>query len=72
MSEEEVKDTVSDEDKENSAEPLSEVLDESAVEASEETPVTETPVSQSEDKDVVASENSLTEEKKEFFIKAIP
>ena len=60
MSEEEVEETVSDEDKENSAKPLPEALPESTEEVSEETPVSETG-----GKDVDASENSSTKEKKE-------
>ena len=65
MSEEEVEETVSDEDKENSAEPLSKALPESAEEVSEETPASETPVSEAGGKDVDAGENSSPKEKKE-------
>ena len=65
MSEEEVEETVSDEDKENSAKPLPEALPESAEEASEETPASETPVSEAGGKDVDAGENSSTKETKE-------
>ncbi|SVC09885.1 uncharacterized protein METZ01_LOCUS262739, partial [marine metagenome] len=60
MSEKEVEETVSDEDKENSAKPLPEALPESTEEVSEETPVSE-----AGGKDVDASENSSTKEKKE-------
>jgi len=65
MSEKEVEETVSDEDKENSAKPLPEALPESAEEASEETPASETPVSEAGGKDVDAGENSSTKETKE-------
>jgi len=65
MSEKEVEETVSDEDQENSAKPLPEALPESAEEASEETPASETPVSEAGGKDVDAGENSSTKETKE-------
>jgi len=65
MSEEEVEETVSDEDKENSGKPLPEALPENAEEVSEETPASETPVSEAGGKDVDAGENSSTKEKKE-------
>ena len=65
MSEEEVEETASDEDKENSAEPLPVALPESTEEVSEETPASETPVSEAGGKDVDAGENSSTKEKKE-------
>ena len=65
MSEEEVEETVSDEDKENSAEPLSDALPESAKELSEETPASGTPVSEASGKDMDAGESSSPKEKKE-------
>jgi small subunit ribosomal protein S11 len=65
MSEEEVEKTESDEDKESSAKPLPEALPESTEEVSEETPASETPVSEAGGKDVDARENSSTKEKKE-------
>jgi len=65
MSEEEVEETVSDEDKGNSAKPLPEALPESTEEVSEETPASETPVSEAGGKDVDAGENSSPKEKKE-------
>ena len=65
MSEEEVEKTESDEDKESSAKPLPEALPESTEEVSEETPASETPVSEAGGKDVDAAENSSTKEKKE-------
>jgi small subunit ribosomal protein S11 len=65
MSEEEVEETVSDEDKENSAEPLSKALPESAEEVSEKAPASEAPVSEAGGKDVDVGENSSPKEKKE-------
>ena len=76
MSKEEVKETVSDKDKENSAEPLSKALPESAEEVSkalpesaeevsEKAPASETPVSEAGGKDVDGGENSSPKEKKE-------
>ena len=65
MSKEEVKETVSDKDKENSAEPLSKALPESAEEVSEKAPASETPVSEAGAKDVDAGESSSPKEKKE-------
>ena len=65
MSKEEVKETVSDKDKENSAEPLSKALPESAEEASEKAPASETPASEAGGKDVDVGENSSPKEKKE-------
>ena len=65
MSEKEVEETVSDEDKENSAKPLPEALPENAEEVSEETPASETPVSEAGGKDVAVGENSSPKEKKE-------
>lgn len=65
MSKEEVKETVSDKDKENSAEPLSKALPESAEEVSEKAPASETPVSEAGGKEVDGVENSSPKEKKE-------
>ena len=65
MSKDELKETVSDEDKENSAEPPSKALPESAEEVSEKAPSSETPVSEAVGKDVDAGENSSPKEKKE-------
>ena len=65
MSEKEVEETVSDEDKENSAKPLPEDLPESTKEVLEETPASETRVSKAGGKDVDAGENSSPKEKKE-------
>lgn len=65
MSKEEVKETVSDKDKEKSAEPLSKALPESAEEVSEKAPARETPVSEAGGKDVDGGENSSPKEKKE-------
>lgn len=65
MSKEEVKETVSDKDQENSAEPLSKALPESAEEVSEKAPASETPVSEAGGKDVDGGENSSPKEKKE-------
>ena len=65
MSKEEVQETVSDKDKEKSAEPLSKALLESAEEVSEKAPASETPVSEAGVKDVDGGENSSPKEKKE-------
>ncbi len=65
MSKEEVKETVSDKDKENSAEPHSKALPESVEEVSEKAPASETPVSEAGGKDVDGGENSSPKEKKE-------
>jgi small subunit ribosomal protein S11 len=65
MTKEEVKETVSDEDKENSTEPLSKALPESAEEVSEKATTSETPVSEAGAKDVDAGESSSPKEKKE-------
>jgi small subunit ribosomal protein S11 len=67
MTEEEVKETASDEDKENSTEPLSKALPEGTKEESGKTPEDKSPVSDSGDKnvDAEAGENSSTKEKKE-------
>ena len=67
MTEEEVKETASDEDKENSTEPLSKALPEGAKEESGKTPEDKSPVSDSGDKNVDAEpgENSSPKEKKE-------
>ena len=65
MSKEEVQETVSDKDKEKSAEPHSKALPESAEEVSEKAPASETPVSEAGVKDVDGGENSSPKEKKE-------
>ena len=65
MSKEEVQETVSDKDKEKSAEPLSKALLESAEEVSEKAPASETPVPEAGVKDVDGGENSSPKEKKE-------
>jgi small subunit ribosomal protein S11 len=65
MSKDELKETVSDMDKEKSAEPPSKALPKSVEEVSKIVPASETPVSETGGKDVDAGENSATKEKKE-------
>jgi small subunit ribosomal protein S11 len=65
MSKDELKETVSDKDKEKSAEPPSKALPQSVEEVSEITPASETPVSETGEKHVDAGENSAKKEKKE-------
>ncbi len=65
MSEKEVDETLSGEDKEKTAEPLPETLPESDEKVLGETPTSKSPLSESEDKDVKGEENSSPKEKKE-------
>jgi hypothetical protein len=65
MSKDELKETVSDKDKEKSAEPPSKALPKSVEEVSKIVPASETPVSETGGKDVAGGENSATKEKKE-------
>ncbi|MDA0722699.1 MAG: 30S ribosomal protein S11 [Verrucomicrobia bacterium] len=65
MSKDELKETVSDKDKEKSSEPPSKALPEIVEEVSKIVPASETPVSETGGKDVDAGENSATKEKKE-------
>ena len=65
MSKDELKETVSDKDKEKTAEPASKALPKSVEEVSKIVPASETPVSETGGKDVAGGENSATKEKKE-------